>query len=180
MEEVWKDVVGWEGSYEISSFGRLRSKPFLKRGCGRSGPFTFWTKERILKPSLNADGYVIFRLQRDGVRESEGIHRLVAIAFLPNPDNLPEVNHKDSVRSNNHADNLEWVTSQQNARHAFDSGNRSNARERHPRAVLNEDLVRNIRTMYAEGARVVDIARALGLQYWTVSRVVHNRNWKER
>lgn len=97
MKEIWKDI---DDRYSISNFGRVKSN--------------YANKERILKPFFNHDGYLMVDIRKPGYRKSIGVHRLVAQAFLPNPDNLPQVNHKDEDKTNNCVDNLEWCTLQYN------------------------------------------------------------------
>ena len=97
MEEIWKDVVGYEGLYEVSNLGRVR----------RDG--------KILKPTKIKNGYLYVGLHKNGIQKTVRVHRLVASAFIPNPQNLPCVNHKDEDKTNNAVDNLEWCTSQYNA-----------------------------------------------------------------
>jgi hypothetical protein len=176
--EVWKDVVGFEERYEVSSFGKVRSKSFLKRGRTRNGPIEFFTKPRLLKGSLSIDGYLRVTLQAGAGSKKIGVavHRLVAKAFIPNPENKPQVNHKDSVRTNNIASNLEWVTAKENVSHSFEHGVRSHTGEKHPRAVLTEEIVRKIKHMSAMMGCTA-IALELGLERSTVSKVVHNNNW---
>lgn len=97
--EIWKDCKGYEDLYQISNQGRVWS---VKR-------------QKYLKPLLNTKGYLYVGLQsKNGKRKTEYIHRLVAIAFIDNPNNLPQVNHKDEDRQNNCVDNLEWCDSKYN------------------------------------------------------------------
>lgn len=177
MEE-WKDIAGYADRYAVSSHGRIKSKPFVKRGRGRSGPFSFTTKELILSPG-NVLGYRNVVLTKDGKRSTKLVHRLVAEAFIPNPKFLPTVNHKDSVRCNNNALNLEWMTVQENVAHSYNSGNNSNAAEFNSGAILNWEIVREIRRKYTDGLKVSEIARHFDLKYATVSKVVLFKNWKE-
>lgn len=92
--EEWKDIPDYEGLYQVSNYGRVKS---LKYG-----------KERIMKQRKRKDGYLLVCLYKDGVIKSFTVHRLVASAFIPNPNNLPQVNHKDENKENNCAKNLEW------------------------------------------------------------------------
>ena len=106
MEEEWRDIIGYEGLYKVSNKGRV--KRLQGKGC---------KQERILKPSKNGPGYLRARLSKDGKSINHSIHRLVANAFVDNPQNLPEVNHIDENKENNNVNNLEWVTSKENGNH---------------------------------------------------------------
>ena len=99
MEE-WRDIKGYEGKYKISSYGKVKS---LKH-----------KDEKLLKPSYDKDGYKQVILCNNGKGKKWFIHRLVAIHFLPNPNNLPQVNHKDEDKANNVVENLEWCTCKYN------------------------------------------------------------------
>ena len=113
MEEIWKAIEGYEGKYEVSNLGRVRSLDRTIIGGAYNSPM--FRKGTILKPQPKGySGYVGLRLCKDGKGENVYIHRLVAKAFIPNPDNLLDVNHKDENKKNNRADNLEWVTRKEN------------------------------------------------------------------
>lgn len=117
--EQWKAIAGYEGLYEISDCGRVKSlRRMVSNGTGMR-----LVKERILKPRSNRK-YLYVNLYRDNnVMKSFDIHQLVIQHFgLPKPSILHEVNHKDGVKSNNHYTNLEWVTSSQNKQHAYSIG----------------------------------------------------------
>ena len=94
--EIWKAIAGYEGIYEVSDLGRVKS---LKYG-----------KERILKPGGDTHGYLRVSLCKDGQKTPSLVHRLVSEAFIPNPNNLETVNHKDEVKTNNTVSNLEWMS----------------------------------------------------------------------
>ena len=112
MEEVWKDIKGYEGLYKVSNFGRVKSL------CRKSicGSHYITIKEKILKPSKTGSDrkYLHIILAKDGINISKFIHRLVAEAFIPNPNNLPQINHKDEDPSNNCVYNLEWCDAKYN------------------------------------------------------------------
>lgn len=97
MEEIWKDIEGYEGMYQVSNMGRVKS---LRRNI-------------ILSQGI-ANGYEMVTLSTNNISKGYYIHRLVANAFIPNPDNLPQVNHKDENKLNNCVDNLEWCTQEYN------------------------------------------------------------------
>lgn len=115
MEEIWKDVPGYEGSYIVSNTGRVVSKSRLVKIKSKWGQNTSYKlKGRELKGN-KCGGYLTVDLcDMNNIKKKIGIHRLVAIAFLPNPYNLPHVNHRDESRDNNCINNLEWCTAKYN------------------------------------------------------------------
>ena len=105
--EVWKDVKGFEELYKVSNMGRMKKLGHINRqGVKR--------KERIMKSSLSASGYKQVGICKNGKYYVKRVHRLVAQAFIPNPNNYPIINHKDEVRTNNKVSNLEWCTVEYN------------------------------------------------------------------
>ena len=110
MKEVWKDIEGYEGLYQVSNLGRVKSFD-TKDKLGRI------RKGRVLKPFRKKSGYLYVDLCRNGKRKSHSLHRLVAQAFIPNPENKPEVNHIDEDKTNNIVDNLGWSTRTDNNNH---------------------------------------------------------------
>ena len=106
--EIWKEIGRTNGAIEVSSYGRLRSN--------------LRTKGYVLKVQPDKKGYLRARVTIDGEKITLKVHQEVAKAFLPNPDNLPQVNHKDGNKGNNCVDNLEWITCKDNARHAIENG----------------------------------------------------------
>lgn len=103
MKEKWKDIKGYEGLYQVSNLGRIKSL----RG----------NSERILKPGANNKGYLYVRLYKNSKSKWFTLHRLVAEAFIPNPENKSQVNHIDEDKTNNVVSNLEWMTPKDNANH---------------------------------------------------------------
>jgi hypothetical protein len=108
MEEIWKDIKGYEGVYQVSNLGRVKSLPRLHKFAHGY----YMTKEKILSPRIcgKQREYLAVALQIDGKTKQYKVHRLVAIAFLPNPYGYNEINHKDENKGNNKMDNLEWCT----------------------------------------------------------------------
>lgn len=104
VSEIWKDIEGYEGKYQVSTWGRVRS--------------LYGGEIRILKPFKNEKGYLKVQLSNSGKGKKYRVNRLVAQAFIPNLYNLPQVNHKDGNKENNSYTNLEWTTNSINQKHA--------------------------------------------------------------
>ena len=104
MEEIWKDIKGYEGKYQVSNLGRVKSLNY--RGNTN--------KEVIMANTQNKNGYFKIGLSKNNKKKNYTIHKLVAEAFIPNPNNLKEINHKDEDKSNNKVDNLEWCNHKEN------------------------------------------------------------------
>lgn len=106
MTELWKDIEGYEGLYQISNLGNVKNL----------------RTEKVKVSSIANTGYKSITLYKNRTKKTFSVHRLVAQAFIPNPDNKPQVNHKDSNKINNCVDNLEWVTSKENIQHIISLG----------------------------------------------------------
>lgn len=103
MQEIWKDIKGYEGKYQVSNTGKVRSLNYKNTG-----------EVRLLKQHLTRNGYLQIGLTKYGKSIYFSVHRLVSQTFIPNPDNLPQVNHKDECKTNNVVENLEWCSCQYN------------------------------------------------------------------
>lgn len=115
--EMWLPIKGYEGLYEVSCMGAVRS---ISREVIARGGKKRITSTRIIRPTIDKLGYCRLGLHRQGKVVLKLVHRIVASAFIPNPDEKPQVNHRDGNPSNNKVSNLEWVTSAENVRHSFD------------------------------------------------------------
>ena len=110
MEEIWKDIEGYEGLYQVSNYGNIKSlSKVVKNAYG-----VHRTEDKILKPQTKKDGYLQIQLSKNGKQKHYKVHRLVALTYIANPNNYPCVNHKDENKSNNHVSNLEWCTYEYN------------------------------------------------------------------
>lgn len=131
-DEIWKPIKETEGCYLVSSYGRVKSVP-------RNGTIN---EERIIKQQLKKDNYYQVNMKIYGKSIWRRVNRLVAQAFIPNPDNLPCVNHKDGNKHNNHVNNLEWCTMKENCEHYYETlyDNKYKGRGQiHPKSVIRID-----------------------------------------
>lgn len=111
MEEIYRDIRGYEGMYQCSNLGNIKA---LRREYIAGNGSHRWTEEKILKQCVNRGGYLQVQLHNNGKLTTHRVHRIIAETFIPNPDNLPQVNHKDENRQNNAIDNLEWCDNKYN------------------------------------------------------------------
>lgn len=181
MTEEWRPVVGHEGSYEVSSAGRVRSLPRTIEVASEGSGHRRNLRGRMLKPSWDGR-YMILGLSCTGVHETARVHRLVALAFLGEPKPGQNVNHKNGQRDDNRVSNLEWTYPKQNTRHALDSGLMDGIiGENHYASILTEDAVRFIRHNYKPYSRRVGVralGRRFGVKEATVWHVIKNRTWR--
>ena len=176
--EVWKSVVGFEDSYQVSDLGRVRSVDRLVfKTNGRQQFF----KGRVLSLTKNACGYPQMILHTNGKPRSVRVHRLIALAFIPNPENKPDVNHKDGVKTNNVLANLEWSTTSENVKHAYDNGltriQHRKGTDSH-RAKLTPELIRKAKTMRENGATFVEIGKIVGVDESSIRHAISGKTWK--
>jgi len=167
-KEIWKSVVGFS-NYEVSTYGRIRNINFQNTGKTRI--------RKIIKP--NGRGYFRLILCNNGKKHYISLHRLIAKAFIENPLNKPQVNHKDGIKTNNYYKNLEWVTHRENTDHAIATGLRSNINEKHGMAKLNNAKVRKIKKLLMDKKyKQKDIAIMFGCGIGTISHIKKERQWK--
>lgn len=123
MVEIWKDIPGYEGYYQVSNMGRIKSLERISfRNNGKSENAKYYLKERILNIQTQTQGYSQIVLSKNGVRKTFRLHIIVAKLFVENPLKKTYVNHIDGNKKNNKASNLEWVTAKENMVHAYKTG----------------------------------------------------------
>jgi len=161
-DEVWKDIKGYEGVYQVSSLGRVRSLPRKVWNYTKQG--------RIMSPYKKKNGYLQLSLNGFGKHEKHVyVHRLVADAFVENPQNLKQVNHINFNKEDNRAENLEWVTPQQNIRHFRESAlankyDGKKAKTLHTKSLQYIiDHKREVCDLYDSGLSIVDVAKQVGI-----------------
>lgn len=167
MQEIWKDITEYEGSYQVSNFGNVRR---LDRQVG-SEPRVRVIKGKILKKKINKGGYHCVHL-RDGKIESHpSVHRLVAEHFIENKDSKPTVNHIDGNKLNNHFNNLEWATHEEQSSHAISSG----LRIIRGKPKFSKSFKKEILDYYLiNGCSIVQLAKHFEVSERTAGRIVNN------
>lgn len=179
----WRPVPGWEGLYEVSSDGQVRSLP--RRVVRRNGTVQNF-KGKLLSPALNSCGYPCARLSDDvnGRREYQRVHRLVGQAFIENPSSLPQINHKNGCKSDNRVENLEWTDDKGNRTHAWRIDLRTRKHlpikrgEDNPIAKLTErDVLEARRERYEIGTPFRRIAERFGVSKKTIQYAISGRSW---
>lgn len=174
MAETWRDISGYE-KYEVSNTGKVRSKARdIIDSRGRNGH----RKGKLLSQATCRKGYKFVVLYDANLKsKTVKVHRLVAAAFIDNLFDLPQVNHKDGNKSNNHADNLEWCTNQENIIHAYQRNLISLARgQKHHRSKLSDEEVEWIRKNCIKGDQEFGthaLGRRFGVANITISRIVN-------
>ena len=168
IKELWKPLLEYKG-IEVSSIGRIRKAANKSR------------KERILTEfPKDREGYCRCSVQKlDGTWTSQPVHRLVAKAFIENPDNKSAVNHIDGNRSNNRVENLEWVTPRENVLHSFKFGNRKKCKQVPTKTILTDfqiSQIDNLRNLYTVG----QIAKLFNIEYQSLKNIIHKKKQCER
>lgn len=146
IKPKWKDIVGYENEYQINQFGEIRTlkdSPKLK-------------KYDVLKPQISKrNGYVYQMLYKNGKEKLLRVHRLVAMAFLPNPNNLPQVNHKDGNKQNNSVYNLEWCEQSDNMKHAYKNGLQIPS-ENQRKAIINTNKLKQKKVCQIKDGEIIN------------------------
>ena len=176
--ETWKPIRDYEGLYEISSRGNVKAleKTVHKGKCHRS-----W-EEHILRTAVDNKGYLRTSLSRNGRSRTVKVHRLVAEAFIPNPENKPQVNHIDGNKQNNAVENLEWCTRSENVKHSYIHKLKRSDGEHNSQHKLTLEDVRYIRKVHKvrdPEFGSVALGKKFGVHRKTISRIVNGKLWKD-
>lgn len=172
----WKDVVGYEGYYMVSSCGEVKSvdREIKHGGSGKKAI----RKGSMKNKTENSDGYYAVNLCKYGKTKSFRLHRLVALSFLKNDEvNKNEVNHIDGNRKNNHFSNLEWVTHGENVRHSYKLGNKCSKGEKNGMSKLKKEDINTIKDLSKKGMTGVEISKIYGVSSSSIYRILKNKGW---
>jgi hypothetical protein len=175
--EIWKDVAGYVGYYEVSNYGKVRS---VDRYVNNHKGERALRKGKVLTDTLDDKGYVRYTFRMGKSKKMKRGHRLVAEAFIPNPNQYTIINHKDGNKANNHISNLEWCTHRQNSQHAESMGLVNHVKgSNHHKATITEDTVRAMRKLYAEGNHTQkQIAEEFSVHLSKAKHILAGRTWK--
>lgn len=184
IQVVWKPVLGYEDYYEISNEGEVRS---LNRTVITTNRNSYLRKGKVMSKIQDKFGYLSVGLTLNSKTKLIKIHRLVALAFISNPENKLTVNHKDGNKLNNNVDNLEWSTYSENSKHAFDNGlnnildrRYSETKENNPNSKLTQEQVKEIRNKYVPyTCSAKKLANEYGVSQSCIEHILNNRSWKE-
>jgi len=169
LNRIWKDIKGYEGYYQVSIFGEVKS-------LARKDSLDRAIKERILKSPLNRYGYPFVVLCRNGKTRTFTVHRLIAETFIPNPLNKPCVNHINGIKSINRPSNLEWCTIAENNQHAFSIGlKESDKGERNINHKLTEADIIQIRS---STLKLRELAKVFNVSFQLISAIKNNKAWR--
>lgn len=173
--EVWKSVNGYEGHYEVSNQGNVRSLDwFVDNGNGGH-----IRKGQSIKPSVNGVGYRTVTLRKNGGSIKKQVSRLVAATFIENPENKKQVNHISGIKTQDNVENLEWSTPCENLEHAKKIGLNHNYGETHYRSKVSEEQVKEIRRRFIPYVVTGNqLAKEFGIGRHTVYCIVYRINWK--
>lgn len=164
--EIWKSVDEFNGDFQISNMGRIKSMMLVKNG-------KYSTGEKLLKTAILEDGYAKVAINRSGKIKKRSIHRLMALAFIPNPDNLPEVNHINTIKNDNRLENFEWITKLGNMQHA----NMMGRIKKYTHHKITEDTAREIKIKLRDGTSVKEIVNYYNMPVSTVYGIKYNKRW---
>lgn len=169
--EIWKDVIGYEGLYQVSNLGNVKSVDRLRKRENRKDAFIKGKKLAIHKRG----NYFKVGLCKNGLVNQLSIHRLIAINFIPNPENKPQVNHINGIKSDNRLDNLEWNTAKENSIHSFDLGMSKKGNDCSFSKLDNESV---LKIKNDKESKYKYLAVKYNVSVSCITAIKTNRNWK--
>ncbi len=165
MKEIWKDIKEYEGLYQGSNFGRIKS--------------LYFNREHIMKFWIIKGYYYVCLVDRNGKRTSFRVHRLIAQAWIENPQNLPEINHKNGITTDNRIENLMWCDHTENIRWSYDKlGFKRPCGNLCPNHKLDDIQISEIKNSLKNGISGIELSKKWNISRATISRIKHNKNYK--
>ena len=163
-------------NYEASPLGNIRSKTRNIKTVLNGKEHIIYVKGQLMKGRMDVNGYIVIQLRNNKKQHKTFIHRLVALAFIPNPENKPEVNHKNGIKHDNRLENLEWNTKKENGNHAALLG-LTNKGEKNGRCKLNTEKVIQIRQLLQKGVPQLEIATIYNVSRTNISAIKVGDSW---
>jgi len=175
-KEIWKDIKGYEGFYQVSNLGNIKSlKSFLftKSGIKKQ------RRERLMNQTIKYNGYKTIMFSINNNHKRFHVHRIVAQTFILNIENKPQVNHKNGIKADNRVENLEWVTASENSIHAI-KNNLIKTGEDSSYSKLTKNQVLIIRRLFKINPNFnkTYVAKKLGVRDTTIHKIINNQRWK--
>lgn len=165
--DLVRPIKGYEGKYSITFDGRVISHNYLLKGVSKD-----------ISPNIDHDGYLSLKLSLNGKIKRYRVHRLVATAFIDNPLNLPEVNHKDGIKTHNYVENLEWCTFLENRAHAYRVGLYNNKGEGNGQSKLKTHQIKEILQLKDQGIHFREIMKLFNISQTQYYRIINKVSWR--
>ena len=168
MNEIWKDIKNFENKYQVSNLGNIRSLNYNRQNICKNVSLT-----------IVGAGYLSFNFCKGGKKIRLSAHRLVAQAFIPNPYNKPDINHKNGIKTDNYIENLEWVTKKENQKHSHVMGLAASQKgENNPFSKLTEKDIYKIRELFDNGVSGSKIGKMFGITSLYAGRIKNRKVWR--
>lgn len=183
-QEIWKDIPGYEGLYQASSLGKIKSILRKEKSLHPKTKKIFirTRNEKFLRFSLDKDGYLKVRPCKNGKPKMFSVHKLILLTFKPNLNNLPQINHINGIKTDNHINNLEWCDHSHNMKHSYANNLHKIANkqgENSPVSILTEKQVLEIRRLWSFGEyNQKQLSEKFNTEQSNISRIVNNIYWK--
>ncbi|MDD5589059.1 MAG: NUMOD4 domain-containing protein [Candidatus Nanoarchaeia archaeon] len=173
-KETWKNIEGYDGIYQVSDRGRIKS---LSRLHKIHHNYYVKCKTKILKQTTTKKGYLRIGLNKNNITKQFQVHRIVSIAFIPNVWNKPQINHKDGNKKNNYIKNLEWCNNSENQKHSFKFGLMNDRKgENHNLAKFTNKQILEIRKLYPQISGY-KLAKIYNVHHATIYNIIHKKSW---
>lgn len=176
--EIWKDILGYEGYYQVSNLGNVKSLDRVRETLPTAKKqFKTFNEGRVLIPKESNRGYLRYALTKEGKTKYLSAHRLVAQSFIPNIKDKPDVNHINGIKTDNRIENLEWCTGSENIKHNYVLGIMNQKGDKNNCAILTIEQVKEIKVKLLNGITPRQISEQYPIHRTSVYDIKKGRNW---